>query len=118
MLLRRIGTAVVLFAVPLLAVAWAAQPAAASSAQHVHIVNSGATCTSLFCFQPHKVVTTSGTTVVWKNVSSSIHTVTRCTVSACGVSGGTGADHGPNSPTLAAGAKYKFTFHGKGTYVY
>jgi plastocyanin len=98
-------------------------PALPASAQvvpafHVHIVNQGGTCTSLFCFQPQTASVASGTKVVWKNVSGAAHTVTRCTVAACGVSGGTGTDTGFGSSVIVPGTKYKFVFHGRGTYVY
>jgi plastocyanin len=85
---------------------------------HVHIVNQGGSCTSLFCFQPPKPSVVSGTKVVWKNVSGAVHTVTPCTVAACGVGPGTGTDTGFGSGAIAPGTKYKFTFSGKGTYVY
>jgi plastocyanin len=80
-----------------------------------------ASCTSgtLFCYKPAAISVASGTRVVFKNNTTVIHTVTRCTMPACPVSGGTGTDTGFGSPgTIAAGGTYKFVFHGKGTYVY
>jgi plastocyanin len=44
--------------------------------------------------------------------------VTRCTVAACGVSGGTGHDQGFGSGTILPGGTYSFTFQTKGSYVY
>ena len=80
-----------------------------------------ASCPSgtLFCFKPASLSVASGTRVVFKNRTTIIHTVTRCTMPACPVSGGTGTDTGFGSPgTIAAGGTYKFIFVGKGTYTY
>jgi plastocyanin len=78
----------------------------------------GGTCTSAFCYQPGKISIKTGTTVTWINTTSVTHTVTRCTVAACGVGGGSGKDTGFGSGNIAAGGSYTFTFDGKGTYVY
>jgi plastocyanin len=95
-----------------------AQAQAVVPAAHVKIVASGGSCTSLFCFQPSSLSVAHGTKVVWKNTTTAPHTVSRCTVAACGVSGGTGTDTGLGSPTITPGNRYKFTFNGTGTYVY
>ena len=58
------------------------------------------------------------TKVVWKNASQAPHTVTRCTVTFCGVKGGTGKDPAFHSPTINPGKTYSFTFKHPGTYVY
>jgi len=71
-----------------------------------------------FCFKPGVLVVTRSTRVVWKNTSSSPHTVTRCDVAHCGVPGGTGIDPGFKSPTIAPGHTFAFTFHHAGTYRY
>jgi plastocyanin len=84
----------------------------------VKIVNMGGTCTSLFCFTPAKVSIKLGTTVTWINTTNVSHTVTRCTVAACGVSGGTGHDTGFGSGLIGPGGSYSFKFDSKGTYVY
>jgi plastocyanin len=84
----------------------------------VNIVDSGGTCTGAFCYQSATLAVRSGTTVVWRNMSTSDHTVTRCTMAACGVSGGTGRDRRLSSPVIASGGTYRFTFHSRGTYVY
>jgi plastocyanin len=84
----------------------------------VRIVNSGPHCTSFFCYKPGRLVINAGTTVTWTNRTSVPHTVTRCTVAACGVSGGTGKDQGFGSGTIPPGGTYSFTFQSKGTYVY
>jgi plastocyanin len=92
--------------------------AAPASAFKVSIVNSGGSCSSLYCFQPGSATISSGQAVKWTNNSSASHTVSRCTIAACGVGRGTGTDRGPNSPTLTPGATFFKTFTGKGTYVY
>jgi hypothetical protein len=56
--------------------------------------------------------------VVWKNTTQAPHTVSRCTVAACGVSGGTGKDPKFDSPIIDPGKTFAFTFHGAGTYRY
>jgi plastocyanin len=104
-------------AVALLAVA-PVPPAGASGTQIKVRIVSGGGCTNLFCFMPSAITIAPGTKVKWKNTTGAPHTATRCTVAACGVSGGTGADNGPGSPTIAPGTKYQFVFHGAGTYVY
>jgi plastocyanin len=83
---------------------------------------SGSACVPAaeFCFSPAKKSIAPGTRVVWRNKTITIHTVTRCTATACnGVTGGTGTDTGFGSPgTIASGGRYSFVFHGAGTYVY
>jgi plastocyanin len=91
---------------------------AATTGLTVKIVNGGGTCTSLFCYKPGKIFINSGTTVTWINMTNASHTVTRCTLTACGVGGGTGRDTGFGSGTIAPGGSYRFTFDGKGSYVY
>jgi plastocyanin len=84
----------------------------------VAIASTGCTGTA-FCFKPKSLKVSSGQSVKWTNTTIAPHTVTRCTVAACGVSGGTGTDPGPNSPTLSTkGSTYKLKFRGRGTYVY
>jgi len=113
--LRHLLVAIAL-ALPLGAAVLPAAPAGAVTAPKVVKILSP--CGPHFCFSPGSTSVVSGGTVQWVNKTTSPHTVTRCTVAACKVSGGTGKDAGPKSPTLAANATYKFTFHGKGTYVY
>jgi plastocyanin len=100
-----------------------ALPAAAAQAvvptKQVAIVLPSATCKSqIACYQPGTFKVLRGTRIIWTNKTSFAHTVTRCTVAACGVSGGTGKNAAPNSPILNAGAKYAFTFTSPGSYVY
>jgi plastocyanin len=71
-----------------------------------------------FCFKSPALVITHGTKVTWKNATVAPHTVTRCTVAACHVKGGTGTDPNFKSPTINPGHTYSFTFHHAGTYVY
>ena len=83
---------------------------------------SGSACVpaSSFCFKPALKSVKSGTKVIWKNTTIAPHTITRCDAAHCsGTSGGTGTDTGFGSTgSIGNGAKYTFTFHGKGTYVY
>ncbi len=85
----------------------------------VNIV-SMASCTNgkPSCYQPATASVPSGSRVVFKNKDGVGHTVTRCTMPACPVSGGTGHDTGFGSATIPAGGTYTFVFHGKGTYAY
>jgi plastocyanin len=123
--LRRWGIATKLagvFAIVLMAlasdVAASAATTPATTGPIVRIINMGTNCTSLFCFKPGKIVITAGTTLTWKNRTAVSHTVTRCTVAACGVDGGTGKDQGFGSGVIPPGGKYTFTFQTKGTYIY
>jgi plastocyanin len=69
-----------------------------------------------FCFKGGTVTVARATKVIWKNNTIAPHTVTRCTMSACHVSGGTGKQAGLNSPTINPGKTYAFTFRKPGTY--
>jgi plastocyanin len=72
-----------------------------------------------YCYSPPSQTAASGEQVTWANVSAAPHTVTRCTVAACGVSGGTGTDSWNGTGNNAIGASgYSYTFTGAGTYVY
>lgn len=91
----------------------------AATGPRVRIVNMSLTCTSTFCYKPGKISINAGTTVTWINKTSVGHTVTRCTLAACGVSGGSGKDPTfVSSGTIAPGNTFSFTFTHKGTYVY
>ena len=70
---------------------------------------------SEYCFKPATLTVKPGTKVVWKNSSIAPHTVTRCTVAACKVNGGTGKDPKLASATINPGKTYTFTFHKTGT---
>ena len=99
--------------------AWpGAEAGASTTSKRVSIVASSSTCASLFCFKPSMVKASSGTKVTWTDTTSASHTVSRCSVAACGVSGGTGTDAGFGSGVLSPHSSYSFTFHNKGTYVY
>jgi plastocyanin len=81
---------------------------------------SGVDCTptSMYCFKKSAKTIVTGTKVVWKNLTIAPHTVTRCNAVACsGDTGGTGTDTGFGG-SVPVGAKYKFIFHGTGTYSY
>lgn len=73
---------------------------------------------SFFCYSPAATSVVVGQSVVWTNKSTAPHTVTRCTMAACGVGGGTGKQTGLSSPRINPGGTYRFLFQGKGTYVY
>lgn len=119
--MRKLGRLLVLLFAMLVAgtgVAFAIGGANTPPPKVVKIVSASATCAE-FCFRPAQLHVPLNTAVTWKNTSFSVHTVTRCTKAACGVSGGTGTDNGPKSPgTIATGKSYTFVFHHKGTYVY
>ena len=118
MRIRRLVEAAV--AVSVVASAAAAPMASAAVPKQVVSIQAGGACPAgaMFCYQPQKPTIASGTKVVWKNRTSAPHTMTRCAGTACPVSGGTGTDAGLASPLISPGAKYKFVFHGRGTYVY
>lgn len=82
---------------------------------------AGTDCTpaATYCYKKAAKTIASGTKVVWKNLTGFPHTITRCNTAACsGTSGGTGTDTGLGSPTVGSGGRYKFIFHGLGTYTY
>jgi plastocyanin len=101
----------------LAAVAPATNAVAATKPSTVHAVGI-ITAGTGFAFAPKSLSIPSGQSVKWTNKTSAPHTVTRCTMAACGVSGGNGTDPGPASGTLSHGQSYQLTFIRKGTYVY
>jgi len=94
--------------------------ASASVPKQVVQIEAGSACPTgaTFCYRPKKPTIASGTNVVWKNLTAASHTVTRCDLTNCPKSGGTGTDTGLGSPLIVPGTKYKFVFHGSGTYRY
>ena len=72
----------------------------------------------LFCYKPAPLTVKRGTKIVWKNNTTTPHTVTRCTAAMCGVNGGTGKQTGLKSPTIGRGKTYSFVFRKPGTYRY
>jgi len=84
----------------------------------VTITSSGCPGGRIFCFKPATLTVTSATKVIWKNTTVAPHTVTRCDLAHCGVSGGTGADPHLQSKTISPGHTFAFTFQYLGTYVY
>jgi plastocyanin len=92
---------------------------ASTSAATISIVDSGASCTTTFCYQPSQLTVPSGATVTWTDKSVTAHTVTRCDSSACtGMGPGSGSDPAFDSGSMAPNATYSLTFHGVGTYNY
>jgi plastocyanin len=86
----------------------------------VTITSSGCSGGAFFCYSPSSVSVANGATVTWSNMTGVEHTVTRCSVSACGVSPGTGTDTSFTTMNVASanGSTVMHTFHGPGTYVY
>jgi len=99
-------------------VAFAGSSRATPPTKTVVIAQSGCAGGKLFCYKPAPLTVKRGTKVVWKNATSSAHTVTRCTVAACGVNGGTGKQTGLHSKTINPGKTYAFIFRQPGTYRY
>jgi plastocyanin len=90
----------------------------APAPQTVTITASKCPGGSEFCFKAATLTVAPSTKVVWKNTTQAPHTVSRCTVAACGVSGGTGKDPKFDSPIINPGKTFALTFHGVGTYRY
>jgi plastocyanin len=99
-----------------------ASTAAPLAGPHTSVkIAQGSACkpASTYCFKKATKTVASGTKVTWNNPTIAPHTITRCTPAACaGVDGGTGTEAGLGSSTLTSGGKYKFVFHGTGTYSY
>jgi plastocyanin len=98
----------------------AALPAAAAVPKQIVNIQSNAACpnATTYCFTPQKATVSPGTKVVWKNLTSAAHDITRCDLTACGIGGGSGTDPGLGSPIVFNGEKYVFTFQGTGKYNY
>ncbi len=106
--------------VALLAAGGIAVAGAASVPPVKSVAITGSACPGQkeFCFKSAALIVPRNTNVVWKNLSDAPHTVTRCSLALCGVSGGTGKDVNFRSPTANPGHTYAFTFHKPGTYRY
>lgn len=105
----------------LIGAAWGgATLAAASTPKPRTVIITGSKCPGgeEFCFKGGTVTVARATKVVWRNNTIAPHTVTRCTMAACHVSGGTGKQTGLHSPTINGGKTYTFTFRKPGTYRY
>jgi plastocyanin len=73
---------------------------------------------SEFCYRPATLTVSAGTTVTVDNGSMASHSLTRCTVSACG-SGNTGdGTQSFDTGVLASGSSGQVTLTQPGTYVY
>jgi len=99
-------------------VAFAATSRATPLTKTVTIAQTKCAGGNLYCYKPGPLTVKRGTKVVWKNVSATAHTVTRCSVAACGVNGGTGKQTGFHSKTINPGKTYAFIFRKPGTYRY
>jgi plastocyanin len=85
----------------------------------VSIVAQGGTCTSEFCYSPPNVTIRQANQITWTNNTTTIHTVTRCTTSACSGAGpGTGTDPAFNSGIINPGSMFVLQSHRVGTYNY
>lgn len=93
-------------------------PHAAGGAVVAVDIQTGGPCGQEFCFSPQSITVNPGTTVTWSNTTEVTHTVTRCTMAACGVGPGSGTDPAFDSGFLGAGQTFSVTFSGLGTYVY
>ena len=91
---------------------------AATKTKTVTITGSHCAGGKEFCFGPATLTIARGTKVMWHNATAAPHTVTRCTKSACGVSGGTGTDLKFGSTIIDPAKSYTFTFAKAGTYIY
>src|SRR5438552_15754754 len=81
-------------------VATAAPVAAATS--NVSISSMQCAGGKLFCYKPSSLTVTNGNGVKWTDTTGVQHTVTRCTVAACGSPGpGSGTDSTFTSATIA-----------------
>ena len=104
--------------VALAALSGAAIPASASSA--AVSIDDATACLdgSLFCYRPAALTVSPITTVTVTNSSVDIHSLTRCTVAACGA-GNVGSGPGTfDTGHLASGATASITLKHPGTYVY
>ena len=63
-----------------------------------------------FAFSPATITIKPGTTVVWTNMTSTVHTVTS--------HDGKTFDSGIANPIAASGGTFKFTFNSAGTFSY
>ena len=114
-----IGLVATVFAA-LLAAGGIAVAGAATTPPTKTVTITGSACPAQkeFCFKSAALSVPRNTKVVWKNMSDAPHTVTRCSVPLCHVSGGTGKDVNFKSPTVNPGKTFAFTFHKPGTYRY
>ena len=92
--------------------------AAVPPTKTVAITGSACPGQKAYCFKSAALTVARNTKVVWKNLSVAPHTVTRCSVALCGVTGGTGKDVNFRSPEFNPGKTYTYTFHKPGTYRY
>jgi plastocyanin len=83
-------------------------------------IDDATTCAdgSEFCYRPASLTVDAGTTVTVTNGSMASHSLTRCTVSACG-SGNTGSgSQSFDTGVLSSGSSASITLNQPGTYVY
>ena len=120
--MRRSVTLAVALALVLGGLALAANALGATTpppVKKVAIASFSQCANDFYCFKPPTLTVNKGTKVVWTNTTGAPHTVTRCTMSACQVNGGTGKQTKFGSPTTIAPHKtYAFTFTLAGTYRY
>jgi len=106
-------------AVAALAVTGGFASAAASSSAAVSIDDATACLDgSVFCYRPAALTVSPNTVVTVTNSSVDIHSLTRCTVAACGAGN---AGDGPqtfDTGHLSSGATAQITLKHPGTYVY
>ena len=107
-------------ATPIAAAATGATAATANVTTLAISIAGGTSCANgFFCYSPAKLTVRQGQTATWQNNTTTIHTVTICTASACsGVGPGTGSDPAFNSGTINPGATFAHQFLAVGTYNY
>jgi plastocyanin len=100
--------------------AWLGGSIVGATTTTVTITSTGCAGGNFFCYSPASITVANGTTVTWSNHSGVPHTVTRCSIPACGTGGGTGTDSSFTNGNVASanGSTFSHTFHGSGTYVY
>ena len=119
--MRRFVIAAVALAVTLGGVALAENAVGATTpppVKKVAIASFSQCGNGYFCFKPPTLTVKKGIKVVWTNTTGTAHTVTRCSMAACGVNGGTGKQTKFASPDIAPKKTYAFTFKMVGTYRY
>lgn len=100
--------------------AWASLAIAAVAANPSVAIDDATACMdgSQFCYRPAALSVAAGTSVTVTNSSMAPHSLTRCTVSACG-SGNTGnGSQSFDTGTLSPGSSGQVTLTQPGTYVY
>ncbi len=73
---------------------------------------------SVFCYRPAALTVSPNTVITVTNTSVDIHSLTRCTVAACGAGNVGDGPQTFDTGHLASGAQARITLKHPGTYVY